>query len=274
MKTLIIGARGQLGQAFQATDNPRFVYAPAVRVIGLPALFDLVKNSDASAVINCTAWTDVRGAERTENAGAVYSLNWQVPSTLAQICAHTKKRFLTFSTDYVFEGKKSVPYHELDPVFPLNTYGRSKLAGEVAAELGGLVIRTAGLYSPYGPNFIRMICDRLKDGKPFTVTDRLTTSITDAKSLAAIALRALDAGLTGVYHFANSPGLTWFEIALEIAYLSGVLDDRIKPGPPSDTVRRPVYSVLDSAKIRSALGMADRSDRWEVRVKELINSYA
>src|SRR5262249_18378701 len=68
--------------------------------------------------------------------------------------------FVHYSTDYVFDGAKSEPYVEDDAPAPINAYGRSKLAGEVAvaaADGDHVTLRTSWVYAARGHNFVRTI---------------------------------------------------------------------------------------------------------------------
>lgn len=271
-KILIIGSAGQLGSTFQSlTTDVEFIFAPAIRDTGFGSLYRLVQRTDAGTVINCAAWTDVRGAELPGNEEKVQELNSALPGSLAQICKASGKKFVTFSTDYVFNGKKGSPYIEADETGPLNRYGRSKLSGEnlvTRLNPAALVIRTAGLYSPYGKNFIKGIADQVKLGAPFTVTDILTTCITDAESLARVTLRAIERDLQGVYHFANSSPLSWYAIALKVAEYYH-REDLISPGNTPDSVKRPGDSSLSSARILAATGYRNSVD-WQKKIIEIL----
>ena len=111
---------------------------------------------DTTAVINCSAYTDVDKAETHEAAAT--KLNGQAVALLAQVCAARNVPLVHYSTDYVFKGDASAPYRVDAPHNPINAYGRSKAVGEKAIwDAGGphLVLRTSWLYAPWANNFVR-----------------------------------------------------------------------------------------------------------------------
>jgi len=244
---LLIGGRGQLGQALQnALPENSFVLAPPV-IGNMWAICDMARRPEIETVINCAAWTDVRGAENPENWLTVDLLNVAFPGTLARICRDHGKRFITFSTDYVFDGAKREPYTPEDRPNPINRYGLSKYAGEVICRnTGAVIIRTAGLFSPYGPNFVHTIFDRLRVHGMVEVTTALTTNVTSADSLARIVYghfiypRNVPAG---VYHYTDPEPVTWYDVALQVACAMG-FDSPVRPTEKGDEVTRPLYSAL------------------------------
>jgi len=221
---LLIGGRGQLGQAFQKAlfeAGREFTLAPPL--IPWPrTLLALAAYPEIETVINCAAYTDVRGAEDPENWKDAVFLNTTFPAELAQVCKAEGKRYVTFSTDYVF-GNCNPPEIRWpwDRTSPLNTYGRTKRAGEILMQTtGALIVRTAGLFSPYGPNFVQTIFDRLRLDGHARVRNDLMTSVTNADNLARAVLRELAASppvpLSGVHHYVDSEPVTWFDVAEEI----------------------------------------------------------
>jgi dTDP-4-dehydrorhamnose reductase len=244
---LLIGGRGQLGQALQnALPENSFVLAPPV-IGNMWAICDMARRPEIETVINCAAWTDVRGAENPENWLTVDLLNVAFPGTLARICRDHGKRFITFSTDYVFDGAKREPYTPEDRPNPINRYGLSKYAGEVICRnTGAVIIRTAGLFSPYGPNFVHTIFDRLRVQGVVNVTTALTTNVTSADSLARAVARTLEFATTppGTYHYTDPEPVTWYDVAAQVAGAMGLAPDAVRPTEKGDGVTRPLFSAL------------------------------
>ena len=244
---LLIGGRGQLGQALQnALPENSFVLAPSVQRNAW-AICDMARRPEIETVINCAAWTDVRGAENPENWLTVDLLNVAFPGTLARICRDHGKRFITFSTDYVFDGAKREPYTPEDRPNPINRYGLSKYAGEVICRnTGAVIIRTAGLFSPYGPNFVHTIFERLRVQSLAEVTTALTTNVTSADNLARVVARILEFATTpGIYHYTDPEPVTWYDVAAQVAGAMGLPPDVIRPTEKGDgVVTRPLYSAL------------------------------
>ena len=113
----------------------------------------LLERVDPEAVVNCAAYTKVDQAEDEEDLATV--VNGAAVGILAGWCADRQLPFLTFSTDYVFDGAATSPYVESSPTDPVNAYGRSKLAGEhMALASGALVVRTSWVISGTHPNFV------------------------------------------------------------------------------------------------------------------------
>ncbi|HEY9483052.1 MAG TPA: dTDP-4-dehydrorhamnose reductase, partial [Micromonosporaceae bacterium] len=159
---LVTGAGGMLGQDVLAN-----LTATGDDAVGLdrrslditdPALVrSALRQHGPDIVVNCAAWTAVDDAE--EHELDALAINGGGARNLAEACARTGASMLHVSTDYVFAGTATIPYGEDDPTDPLNAYGRTKLAGEMAVRAAlpdtGYVIRTAWLYGAGGPNFVR-----------------------------------------------------------------------------------------------------------------------
>lgn len=166
--------------------------------------------------------------------------------------------FVTFSTDYVFDGVGTRPYVESDPTDPVNAYGRSKLAGELATvDAGGrsLIVRTSWVISGTHPNFVATML-RLARERELRVVDDQRGCPTVVDDLAAATLRAIEAEATGHLHLTNQGDTTWFELARTAVELAGI-HGRIDPCPTSEyptPATRPAYSVLGSERVE-ALGI-------------------
>lgn len=213
---------------------------------------DLVEGHDV--VLNAAAWTDVDGAESDE-AGAT-AVNGTGVAALAAACAATGARLLHVSTDYVFAGDATTPYAEDAPTAPLNAYGRSKLAGELAVlrtlPQTGYVVRTAWLYGAHGGNFVRTML-RLAGEREFVdvVDDQVgqpTWSRDLARRLADLAAAALDGRApAGVYHGTASGQTSWHGLACAVFAEAGHDPARVRRTTSAAFVRpapRPAYSVL------------------------------
>ncbi|MEQ4303489.1 dTDP-4-dehydrorhamnose reductase [Plantactinospora sp. B6F1] len=208
-------------------------------------------------VVNAAAWTDVDGAERQEAAAT--AVNGTGVANLAAACAEAGARLLHVSTDYVFAGDAESPYPEDAPTAPVNAYGRSKLAGELAVTRllprTGYLVRTAWLYGAHGSNFVTTML-RLAGVRPHldVVNDQLgqpTWSYALAERLADLGAAAeRGTAPAGVYHGTASGHTTWYDLAREVFARTGLDPERIRP-TGSDRfprpARRPGYSVLGHA---------------------------
>ena len=257
-RLLITGAGGMLGRDLLAVLRSRsdlLVTATTRAELDITDP-DAVRAAVAGhdLVINAAAWTDVDGAEAQEEAAT--AVNGDAVAHLARACAATGARMIQVSTDYVFPGHATEPYPEDAPTAPINAYGRSKLAGELAvAQLlpdTGYVVRTAWLYGEHGPNFVTTVL-RLADEREWldVVNDQRgqpTWSYQLAEQLVALADAALaDHAAPGTYHGTASGETTWYGLARAVFTLRGLDPERIRP-TTSDRFRRPAprpaYSVL------------------------------
>src|SRR6185295_7736227 len=153
MRVLITGAQGQLGQALQQALSGEDLILK-----DLPK-FDLTQSDSESQIVaarpsvilHVGAYTNVDGAEREPDRAL--AVNAQGTRFVARAAATLNARLIYMSTDYVFDGTQTTPYHEEDMPHPINMYGRSKHEGEIAALAGcpdTLVVRTAWLYGHAG----------------------------------------------------------------------------------------------------------------------------
>ncbi|MEV4445140.1 MULTISPECIES: dTDP-4-dehydrorhamnose reductase [Streptomyces] len=255
---LVTGAHGLLGRDVVA----ELAADPDATVTGLSR--DQLDITDPAAVcaavtghrvvVNCAAWTDVDGAERSETAAT--TVNGAGVRHLARACADSGALLLHISTDYVFPGDVRRPYPEDAPTGPANAYGRSKLAGERAVvELlpsTGYIVRTAWLYGAYGPNFVATMLELAVRHETLDVVadqhGQPTWSRALARQLGALGCAAL-AGRApaGIYHGTAAGHTTWCGLARETFRLSGLDPQRIRPIGSEKFPRpaaRPAFGVL------------------------------
>ncbi len=254
MRILITGARGQLGQALQQVlagedlilkDLPEFDLSQADCEAQIVA-------AHPSVILHVGAYTNVDGAEREPDRAM--AVNEQGTALVARAAATLKARLIYVSTDYVFDGMQMTPYCEEDLPHPINVYGQSKRAGEIAALAGctnTLVVRTAWLYGHAGSNFVKTMM-KLASEKPFleVVADQRGCP-TNADDLA-MALKDLAASdLRGICHVTNRGDCTWHEFAEAIVSLMGV-STPVRPITTEQMgrlARRPPYSVLAPGRL-------------------------
>lgn len=283
---LITGCSGQVGQALLAIDWPEGVtlHAPSSTELNLadPASIRRVyQQAPFAVVVNAGAYTGVEQAEsQVADAFAVNSLG---PAVLAELTRQTGAPLIHVSTDYVFDGAEPAAYLEDDPPRPLNVYGASKLAGELAVLSGNprsVVLRTSWVIGAHGRNFLRTML-RLASERPVisVVEDQRgrPTAVRDlASALQVIALRMIrDADApTGVYHFANAGEASWADLAREVLAQSasrGGASAEIEPVPTScypTAARRPANSCLSTDKLSRDYGLSPRP--WQTAVAEIV----
>lgn len=250
---LVLGSGGQLGTAFSTVlADASFLTRRDVDITDRSAVETVVRAARPEVVINCAAYTAVDKAE--EEPAVALSVNANALGYVAEACAASGARLVTFSTDYVFDGRKVGGYVESDEPNPINAYGRSKLAGErvvLQALPGSLVVRTSWLISATHRNFVVSILEASRRG-PVRVVDDQRGRATVAADLAVGVRSAVDAGATGILHLSNRGELTWFTLARRIVELAGGDPETVVPVSSAAVNRaapRPANSVLDSTRL-------------------------
>jgi dTDP-4-dehydrorhamnose reductase len=237
---LITGAGGQLGRALVG----EFPEAQALSHADWDVTFPPPEATrPPELVLHAAAWTDVDGAEADPQDAAAVNVGG------TRHAAELGAPLVYYSTDYVFDGRKSEPYVESDPPNPLSAYGRTKLYGEAAAGEQSWIVRSSGLFGPKGTNFVRTMLDLARDRDEIAVVDDQRTSPTYVGHLAA-ATRELLGRPFGVWHLAADGDATWAEFAEAIFEEAG-LDTRVRrisSGELGRPAPRPAYSVLRSEK--------------------------
>jgi len=222
-------------------------------------------------LINLAAITDVDGCE--EKRELAERVNGHGAGLLAELCREQSIRFAHISTDYVFDGTKTLPYKENDIPNPVSVYGMTKLIGERAVmekNPSSLIIRAQWLYGKGGENFITKVVKIAKQTGTVRVVNDQKGSPTYAKDLAEPLIALIEKGKTGIYHLANSGSCTWFEFAGEIFRLLEI-DTAIIPISSDDLERkakRPSYSVFDMWKYQKDTGLKMRP--WQEALREYL----
>jgi dTDP-4-dehydrorhamnose reductase len=254
---LVTGGTGQLGTAFRALLGDAVFPSRAELDLARPG--SLASTLDAvgpRAIINCAAYTAVDRAESEEELAT--TVNGESVGVMAAWAADRAVPFVTYSTDYVFDGRGDRPYVESDPTDPVNAYGRSKLAGETAAleHPTSLVIRTSWVISGTHPNFVATMV-RLVQERDLRVVDDQRGCPTIVDDLARATIAALGHGAAGLLHITNAGETTWFELARAAVAEAGFDPGLISACGTEDyptPARRPAYSVLGSER-REELGI-------------------
>jgi dTDP-4-dehydrorhamnose reductase len=286
MKIVILGAGGRLGAALMREYRGKYDIAGFNHAeLELANLDDVRRKLGAmnfDVLINAAAFTNVDACE-TERDRA-FRINAEAPGILAEICNEKDAKLIHFSTDYVFDGEKRAPYTEKDRANTISAYGESKLAGEknvLAAEDGHLVLRVSWVFGPDRPSFIDAMIKRAQqDEKIDAISDKFSTP-TYTHDIAHVLPQFFDRGVTGgILHFANAGKCTWQEYAqwaLDCCHDAGIsLKGRtvgaLKLSEMTNWVaRRPVYSVLSTAKYTDLTGTAPRA--WRDAVADYITHF-
>jgi dTDP-4-dehydrorhamnose reductase len=244
----LTGGGGQLADALEGLlDGEVFVTREEhLDLRDAAAVTAAVQAFRPNVVLHTAAYTDVDGAERAEKQAR--AVNVHGTRHIIDAVRGTSAQVVSFSTDYVFDGRKGAPYVEHDEPGPLNAYGRTKLAQEreTLAWAHGTVIRTAWLFSATGRNFVRTIL-----AEPLRVVDDQIGSPTYAGHLAATVVEALGEGLgPGIYHMAGGGACSWCELAREVVALAGlrVTVEPISTAQAGRPAPRPAFSALASER--------------------------
>jgi dTDP-4-dehydrorhamnose reductase len=279
MRILVTGCNGQLGNEIQLleTMNPQHAYfntdVAELNITDEAAIETFVSENAIDGIINCAAYTAVDKAE--ENQELCHLLNTVAPGYLAAAVEKRGGWMIQISTDYVFDGTNHTPYVETDPVCPNSVYGRTKLAGEEAAQKAcakTMIIRTAWLYSQFGNNFVKTMI-RLGKEKPElgVIFDQIGTP-TYARDLAVAIFEAVNKGIIpGVYHFSNEGVISWYDFTKAIHRIAGINSCHVRPLHTAEyptPASRPHYSVLDKTKIKHTYGL--EIPYWEESLKDCI----
>ena len=279
MNILITGCNGQLGNEMQLLEekNPQHTYfnmdVAELDITDVAAIEKFVREHEIDGIVNCAAYTAVDKAE--DNQELCTKLNANAPEYLAAAIEKRGGWMIQISTDYVFDGTNHTPYVESDPVCPNSVYGRTKLAGEEAAQKAcqkTMIIRTAWLYSTFGNNFVKTMI-RLGKEKPElgVIFDQIGTP-TYARDLAVAIFAAINQGvIPGIYHFSNEGVISWYDFTKAIHRIAGIKTCHVRPLHTSEyptPANRPHYSVLDKTKIKQTYGI--EIPYWEESLKECV----
>ncbi len=285
MKIAIVGANGRLGAAlvreyqrdYEVTSYDR-------RQLDLSQL-DRVRSALAATkfelLINCAALTNVDYCESHREEAFV--VNAEAPRLLAQIANEKSAKLIHFSTDYVFDGKKTDPYVEEDKAVPLSVYGKSKLEGErrvLEASSQHLVVRLSWVFGPDKPSFIDQIIQRAREKDVVTAVADKFSAPTFTIDVAGWLRLAVEKNANGILHLANNGGCSWQEwaqYAIDVCRSLGLplKAERVGAVSLADmknfVARRPVHTVLSSAKFTALTGVQPR--HWREAVAEYISAH-
>lgn len=294
MNILVTGANGQLGwELLRLAKSGSEHLMPSTNITALTRE-ELDITSSASidkafahfkpdCLINAAAYTAVDKAEEDEEQAML--INATGPANLARFCRSAGVHLLNVSTDFVFDGNSTKPYHPEDQPNPVSVYGRSKLKGEQAiAEImdnNWSIIRTAWLYSQHGNNFVKTML-RLMNERPqlAVVSDQIGTP-TWARGLAEFCLAACQEKALGVLHWTDMGVASWFDFAViiqELGLQRGLVKKRIPIAPIATAdyptpAKRPALSVLDKTSSLEKLP-AVSCHHWQSQLGRMLDELA
>ena len=274
MKILLFGKNGQLGWELNRTlmclgelialDYPEVNFEKPKDVI------NIINQIKPDLIVNAAAYTDVDKAEEEPDKARL--INTETPGEIARWCKKNSAVIIHYSTDYVFDGTKGSPYTEQDQPNPLNVYGETKLAGEVAiqqSEAIHLILRTAWVYSMRGNNFVIKVLEWAKKSDIIRVVDDQISNPTWARALAEITadviamgiedVRSFFDGKGGIYHCAGGGYCSrydWAQAAInEIFKNNEIKIDHAKTRDFHTLAQRPLFSALENNKFWNVFGI-------------------
>jgi len=266
---LVTGANGQLGSeirhisALYPSYDFLFTTKEDLPIENKDAVKMFFEKQQIDYCINCAAYTAVDKAEVEKEKA--FLINADAAGILASICSDHQTKLIHISTDYVYAGNALLPLKEEDAVDPLNVYGWSKLKGEeliLNRYPSALIIRTSWVYSSYGNNFVKTMLRLFKEKESLNVVNDQYGCPTYAADLAAIIMKFVEGmennnEYVGIVNYCNSGITTWFYFAQAIKEF---VNSSCKIMPVSTSqyptaAKRPLYSVLDTSKIKKMLSV-------------------
>lgn len=280
MKYLIAGKNGQLAAAFirRLSEKSINYLAPEESEFDItdPAkVAEVVSFYKPDVIINCAAYNLVDKAE--EEAGKAQKVNVDGPRLLARASKKHNAKFVHFGTDYVFDGaKEDGLYIESDKTKPLGKYGESKLLGEEAVieETGdALILRLSWVYGEGTQNFIHKLIGWSETNEYLKVVCDEFSVPTYTYTIADVTLKALDEGLTGLYHLTNTGYCSRYEWAKQIFKCLGI-EKFIRPVLMDSfelPAKRPGFSAMSNLKLSKKLGI--EIPAWDESVSSFLGEF-
>lgn len=284
MKILLIGKNGQVGQEIysQSQELGYEIHAfgrEELDITNAESVRSAIEKVSPDVVINTSAFHVVPLCE--DDPQQAFLVNSIALKKIAEICKDKDIKFVTYSTDYVFDGLKGSPYVEEDKPNPLQMYGISKVAGEFIAlnySPTNIIIRTCGVYggqegsrSKKG-NFVLSILKEANNKKEIEVALEQIVNPTYAVDLAKSTLELLTHDeISGIYHLANEGYCSWAEFSAEVVSLKG-LSTKIIPVDRkgmAGTLKRPLFSALENTR---AARLGIKLPSWQDALKRYINT--
>jgi len=273
---LVTGAKGQLG-----SELAFFLKSLGYKVFGMgKSELDITNEEEVNEVvarikpdiiIHCAAYTQVDKAE--SESDIAFQINGMGTRNMAIAAESYHSKLIYISTDYVFDGSETTPYHEFSPVSPINIYGNSKLAGEMMVRdfhSKFFIIRTSWVFGVNGNNFVKTMLELSKAKEQLFVVNDQIGCPTYTADLSKCIVQLMETNKYGVYHVSNSGSCSWFEFAKEIFRQT---NNSIKLEPCRTDqfprpAKRPSYSVIDNMGLR--INQFDPMPHWKNALKRFL----
>ena len=258
---LITGAKGQLGYDFQRLfDEIDEKYIATDRddldITDIEKVREFVKEKNITLIINCAAYNNVDKAE--DEPELCKKLNTYAPRDLAIVAKEIGADYITYSTDFVFDGKKKAPYTEENIPNPLSVYGKSKYEGEkevFKVKPDSFVVRTSWLFGIANNNFNKQVINWSKSKDELSIVDDQISSPTYSKDLAYYSWELIKTKKYGLYHLSNGGEASKYN---QGKYVLAKIDwqgklNRAKTKDFNLKAKRAEYTKLDSSKLEKVI---------------------
>lgn len=279
MKILITGANGMVARATaeycrEIGDEVVALTRQEMDISMRWAIREVFEREKFDAVINCAAYTDVDGAET--NSQACADGNSVGVENLALFSKKFDCRFLTISTDYVFDGEKTDFYTQRDTPNPQGFYAEMKLYGEKLAQdayARSIIVRSGWIYGHGGTNFLSVMDKLLAEGKSIKAIHDSFGTPTFAGDLARRLRELVELDLPCIFHITNSgSGTSYAGFAEKVCEIKG-FDKNLLEYASADSLKRPAPRPKSSklACLFSEKFGLKPLQNWEDALKEFLN---
>lgn len=277
MKILVTGANGMVARAAakycrSIGDEVTALSRSELDIADHRSVTGVLGDVRPDAVLNCAAYTNVDGAETEKQRS--YDANATGVENLAEACRRIEARFVTISTDYIFDGSKTGFYTQRDTPQPRGVYAQTKYYGEILARntyARSIIVRSGWIFGSGGTNFLSVVERLLAEGKSIKAISDAYGTPTYAADLARRLRELAELDLPGVYHVTNSgEGTSYLGFAQEVGTIGGLDTQLIEPVSMKELSRpapRPASSKL-ACLFSERLGLSPLPD-W----KEALESY-
>lgn len=276
---LITGANGQLGQDYQKLFtilNVDFISTDYMEldITDKEAVSSFVSGKSIDVIINCAAYNDVDKAESEPNKA--FLLNRDAPVNLALVANEIGADFVSYSTDFVFDGEKRTPYTEEDKTNPISVYADSKHQGEMKVlevYKKSFVIRTSWVFGMGNNNFNKQVINWSGSRNSLSIVDDQKSSPTYSWDLAEYSWELIKSKKYGLYHLSNTGECSKYEQA---KYILGCIGWKGSIGKAKTSdfdlpAKRSVYSKIDSSKAEKIIGK--KMPDWKSGIDRFLKDY-
>jgi len=279
MKILITGGNGQLGKdltLFLKEKNYE-IYSFSSKefdITNLELILKIANNIKPEVIINCAAYTAVDDCEK--NIERAYLVNSIGAKNVAIVSNKLNAKLFHISTDYIFDGKKDLPYIEYDEANPISIYGKSKLYGEIEVMRhcnNYFILRVAGVYGKYGKNFVKTIINLARERDKIKVVNDQKTTPTSTLEICKQIFKLLNSEHFGIYHATCEGSCTWYEFT---KYIFEILNIKTEIIPCTSNefprpAKRPENSVLENFNLK-LIGYNTYS-HWKEAIKNFLKTF-